>query len=233
MPRNKKDANSCIDFINKQPKLRIGGLNEEILNTGNLEVLKSFLANNKNTLTNDEKQYLALRIQAQEVFENEKRKSAEALASNQEKKQPAVDNKKGFAGFSLLKYSGKQTSFCGCWSCSFSLMLKSRGIDMTQEQIRAWRPDYASNNGINPASKNSTYKRNGDTEVTMGDNADLITQLLPNTALTSVTISPYTPEMISLVDPNNPGADIKPTPQQHQLIKEQYKIKRKRPLRKI
>ncbi|MCR5816381.1 MAG: hypothetical protein K6F91_05840 [Ruminococcus sp.] len=231
MPRNKKDANSYIDFLNKEPKLRLGGLNEEILNTGNLDVLKSFLENNKKTLNNDEKQYLALRIQAQEAFEKARVKSLESISAGEEQKLPAVDNNNGFAGFSSLKYPGKQTSFCGCWSCAFSLMLRSRGIDLTQEQIRAWRPDYEPNGGRNPASKESTYKRNGDTEVTMGDNADLITQLLPNTALSSITISPYTPEMIGLVDPNRQGVEIKPTPQQHRLIKEQYKKQAKKTLK--
>ena len=82
MPRSTDDANKLIRFEKNNntylPQLRPGGLNEEILNTGNLTVLRSFLENNRNTLTNDELEYLRIRISAQEAFEQQKKKSAEA-----------------------------------------------------------------------------------------------------------------------------------------------------------
>ena len=235
MPPRNNDANKLIHFEPQGNEYvfrsRPGGLNEEVLNTGNVQVLRSFLENNKNTLNKEEKEYLVLRIQAQEAFELERIKSAEMLSEKKERPLPVVDNKNGFSGFSGSKLPGKQSSFNGCWSCAFSLMLASRGIDMTQEQIRAWRPAYAPNNGKNPASQGSTYRRNGDTEMTMSTNADFITQLLPNTVLSSVTISPFTPGIITLSDPNAPGAEQHPTPQQLGVIKQMYKEQTKQLLK--
>lgn len=235
MPRSTDDANKLIRFEKNNntylPQLRPGGLNEEILNTGNLTVLRSFLENNRNTLTNDELEYLRIRISAQEAFEQQKKKSAEALMTDNDNKLPDIDNKNGFVGFSGFSYPGKQSSLNGCWSCALSLMLATRGVQLTQEQIRGWRPEYQPNNGISPANKDSTYKRNGDTSVAIEDNADMITQLLPNTALETLTIPPFMEGTISLSDPNRPGVDIRPDRDRLALIKNLYMAQVRRALK--
>ncbi len=225
-PRKPNEANYYIDagYDQNSKKDTIfslnGGLNEEILTTGNLDVLREFLKNNVTSLSKDEREYLNLRIKSQEAFEREKTKQAAKLAAGEEKNYPEIKQEGNYMNLDL-RYPGKQTSFNGCWSCSLSLMLKSRGVDLTQEQIRGWRPDYKANNGKSLASIQSMYERNADTSVAMENNADIVTDLLPNTSMKTLFFNPMDPD--AFVFFNEQGKQIPATPEQKKIITDEIK----------
>lgn len=225
MPRKRtKDANNYLKTYYDQNEARYkvdkGGLNDEVLSTGNLEVLKEFLSNNATKLTKEELEYLNIRIRAQEAFEREKGKQLGKLTAGEDKQLPEVKDERGYITLPGIKLDRGQSSTNGCWSCATSLLLKSRGVDLTQEEIRAWKPNYQPNGGKTFASKQSLYERNADTGCSIEDNADLITEVSPNTALSSMYIAPMDKGAIAL---KGEDAKIIPaTPQEQEMIHNEF-----------
>ena len=217
-----KDANKYIRFVNGKPQLRPGGLNEEILNTGNVDVLTDFLVQNMNNLTDDEKEYLRVRIDAQETFHKLREKSVSNILAGQQPQYSALTEGDGFTGFTDLQLKEKQTASQGCWSCALSLLFKSRGVDITQEQIRSWRPEFAPNNGKSPAAPAYTERRSGDVGYNIADQADMVTEILPNTAMNTMTLQPFTPDGITVSTLDAPELSVNPTPEQLTEIKAEY-----------
>lgn len=227
-PRKPNEANYYIDagvdqLTKKETIYSLdGGLNEEILTTGNLEVLRGFLRNNVTVLSKEEREYLNLRIKAQEAFEREKAKQTGKLVAGEEKDYPKINQEGDYMNLDL-RYPGKQTSYNGCWSCALSLMLKSRGVNLTQEQIRSWRPDYKANNGKSLASVQSMYERNADTPMAMENNADMVTDLLPNTSMKTMFFNRIDPD--AFVFKNEKDEQIHATSEQKKIIADEIKAK--------
>lgn len=205
------------------PVFREGGLTPEIINSGNLQVLRNFFNERANTLNRDEIEYLTSRIVAAEEFEKIGNKARRDLAEGKDHPVMQTDKVNDFTGFSSLTYPGRQTSANGCWSCAYSLLLKSRGVELSQEKIRAWRPDYApTEDGSTPAAQNMWYMRNADTAMELPVNADMLSQLVPNTAMVSFTIPILFHETITLTDPKT-GLPVKRTPAQISDIRDTFK----------
>ncbi len=205
------------------PVFREGGLTPEIINSGNLQVLRNFFNERANTLNRDEIEYLTSRIVAAEEFEKIGNKARRDLAEGKDHPVMQTDKVNDFTGFSSLTYPGHQTSANGCWSCAYSLLLKSRGVELSQEKIRAWRPDYApTEDGSTPAAQNMWYMRNADTAMELPVNADMLSQLVPNTAMVSFTIPILFHETITLTDPKT-GLPVKRTPAQISDIRDNFK----------
>ena len=203
---NYTDKNGALNFV---PNIREGGLTVEVLNTGNLKVLKDFYADNASNLNDDELTYLNSRIQTAEEVERLKKKALNDLVEGKKTAYAKLDKVNGFDGFSQLKYSDYQTSFNGCWSCAYSLLLKSRGVDLSQEQIRAWRPDYPkSDDDLSPAEPRKWYDRNADTTVDLAQDVDLLTQVLPDTAMSTFTVTPFDPVEVTFTDPKDPKETV-------------------------
>ncbi len=227
MPK-KDNPKPFIDFQNHgnnvyKPVLKKGGLNQEVINSGNLTVLKNFFDNKGSKLNQEEFEYLKARIISAEEIERLKKKALKDLAEGKEHPVQEVDNTDGFSGFSNLKYSELQTSSNGCWSCAYSLLLKSRGVDISQEKIRAWRPDYPeSEEGATPAADNLCFMRNADTSMEIPHNVDMLSQLVPNTAMASLTLTPLVPDDIMLIDPKT-NAPVEMTVAHITAIKEHHK----------
>lgn len=225
MPDNPKPFIEFNDLGNKKykPRLRKGGLTEEVINTGNLQVLRSFFNARGSQLNRDEFNYLTARIAAAEEIERLSKKAMKDLAEGREHPVPNTDTKNGFTGFSNLVYPGEQTSTNGCWSCAYSLLLKSRGVELSQEKIRAWRPDYAKTvDNTSPATQNTTYMRNADTEMDLVHDVDLLTQVLPNTAMANFTMSPLELQSIELIDPKT-NAPVKIAKKHEDAIRNHHK----------
>ncbi|GEM_PF-2607742 len=211
---NKDNPKPFITFTNignqiYVPNFREGGLTQEVINSGNLKLLRDFFNARAAQLTLDELDYLTARIAAAEEFERLNKEAMRNLAEGKDHPVPQTDNNGGYTGFSNLVYPDKQTSTNGCWSCAYSLLLKSRGVDVSQEKIRAWRPDYAkTQNSETPAAANLWYMRNADTEMDIINNVDMLTQVLPNTAMANFTIPPLVEDHIALINPktNKPVA---------------------------
>ena len=105
----------------------------------------------------------------------------ESRAMIQKNRPPAIKYKDGTI---LLKNKKKdvpkQTTINGCWSAVLSDMLGHFGVDLTQEEIRAYRPELKDGK-IN--EQNSLMDRlNSDSMNEINDMADLIQRTVPNVA---------------------------------------------------
>lgn len=105
----------------------------------------------------------------------------ESRAIIQKNRPPAIKYKDGTI---LLKNKKKdvpkQTTINGCWSAVLSDMLGHFGVDLTQEEIRAYRPELKDGK-IN--EQNSLMDRlNSDSMNEINDMADLIQRTVPNVA---------------------------------------------------
>ena len=101
----------------------------------------------------------------------------------QKNRPPAVKYKDGTI---LLKNKKKdvpkQTSMNGCWSAVLSDMLGHFGVELSQEEIRAYRPDL-NNDPSQKLNGNALMERlNKDAMNEINDMADLIQRTVPNVA---------------------------------------------------
>ena len=200
-------------------------LTEEIITTGNLETLQSFWDEKKDTLNDQEKVYMQSRINAAVEFEKARNKSLENLAKGQNPPVPETDKVNGYTGLSNIHSENYQTSGNGCWSVAYSNLLRSRGVELSQEAIRGWRPDHKKDPATPQEKKNqerirhSAAKRmNEDTVNNIMDMADIMAEVLPNTAMSSIKIDPLD-KMTFLVDGKTP------TDNQMKSIQDYFDIK--------
>ena len=215
-------------LVGYKPILREGGLTEEIIATGDLETLENFWNEKKDDLNPEEKEYMKARVSAAREMEKIRINQMAKLADGKTTVSPDPDNKNGFRGFSNIKYPDIQTTGNGCWSYSFSLLLKSRGIELSQEKIRAWRPDL-SGQYTNDAEKaeflkksNATIQRmNTDSENTVFENADILMDVLPNTSMNQISIKPFESEMIMVDGMPAQGQDLEVIKKYHNELVEQ------------
>ncbi len=213
MPKAKSNAENNPTVIPKfikvgndyvpQPGTGYDILTEEVLTSGSLTVLNNFSKAHEDELNLPEnapaKRYLEARIDTAEEIRAIRSKQQQKAALGIPYEKPELDNQDGFIGLSGIKYPDYQTSAFGCWSISYSMLLKSRGVNLSQEQIRQWRPDY--HEGIPENEKaNPERKRlmNSDDENSIYANADLAVQLLPNTAVNMLRLEPFSGELLSI-----------------------------------
>ena len=194
-------TNTYKTVFHKQLVLNV--LNEDILNTGNLDTLVKFQEAHRAQLDDPknkaEKDYLDARIRSSKETEKLEKKALAGIAFGKNRPLPQPDNKDGFLGFSDIKYPDFQTSSNGCWSISYSMLLKSRGIDLSQEKIRAWRPDYAENAPAEEkANENRLWTMNTDVENNIFSNADLLSKVAPNTGLSQLQLDPADTEHMTI-----------------------------------
>ena len=193
----------------KRPKPGTGYdiLPDEILNNNNLEVLTKFSTDNEEELKKPEnepaRKYLKARIKTEKKFRTLRSEAKQRAAMGTEPVKPEVDEVDGFIGLSSIKYPDYQTSSNGCWSISYSMLLKSRGVDVSQEEVRQWRPDYAEDT---PDDQRPTEERkvlmNTDDVNSVYQNADLALKLLPNTAVNTFKLEPFSEPQITIDDKN-------------------------------
>ena len=82
-----------------------------------------------------------------------------------------------------------QSSKNGCWSCAGQMMLQSRGVkNISQEDIRAYRPDLKDDNDIKP---DSIEKYNYDIGNNLLERADSVLAFAPNSMLHETQVMPY------------------------------------------
>ena len=205
-------------------------LTDDVLNSGNLKVLTDFQEKHEKELDDPKneaaKEYLDARIQTAKRFQDRERKAKLDAFNKKTPPKLEVDNVDGIVGFSNLKYPDYQTSSNGCWSISYSTLLRSRGVDISQEEIRRWRPDYPED--IDPAKKATPARKlamNSDTGNDIFTNADLLGKVLPNTALNQLRIEPFETEPLLLN-----GKPLEKN--QIEIVKAEYKAQVKMNLQK-
>ena len=205
-------------------------LTDDVLNSGNLKVLNDFYNAHEKELRDPKnapaKEYLDARIETAKRFQDRERKAKLDAANRKTPPKLEVDNVDGIVGFSNLKYPDYQTSSNGCWSISYSTLLRSRGVDISQEEIRRWRPDYPEN--IEPEKKANPERKltmNSDTGNAIFPNGDLLGKVLPNTAVNQLHIEPFETEQLTM---NGTPLNAK----QQQIVKDEYKAQVKTQLQK-
>ena len=82
----------------------------------------------------------------------------------------------------------RQNSANGCWSCALSLLLYSRGVNLDQKVIRSYRGDVRPELDTSPETMkaNSSIAQNTDRPNSISDHMNLVTRVLPNTAMKKV-----------------------------------------------
>ena len=199
-------------------------LTEDIINTGNLEMLKEFAEAHGKELNRREKRYLSCKIKAAEKIDKLEKEAVNNLAWGNDakvKKTLNVDLASGYTGFSKLKLNEPQSSDNGCWSCAYSLLLESRGINLSQEDIRAFRPDYTKDTPPqDKATKDLGLRLNSDRVNNIFENADLLIKVAPNTTMSQLVLNPVETEGLTVADTN--GNTVFMTGEQKQLFKDYY-----------
>ncbi len=104
-------------------------LTDDVLNSGNLKVLNKFRKAHRDELDDPKnepaKEYLDARIQTAKRLQAMERKAKLDAAMKKTPPKLEVDNTDGIVGFSNLKYPDYQTSSNGCWSITYSTLLRS------------------------------------------------------------------------------------------------------------
>ncbi|MBO6157712.1 MAG: hypothetical protein J6P72_00465 [Firmicutes bacterium] len=166
---------------------------DSILQTGNKKVLEKFYYDHYTTLTAADRRYMLARIHTAQLVDRLERNALQDIAEGKVKPLPQARLKKGYMGFDKLKLNGPQTSSCGCWSCGLSLLLKNRGVDISQEEIRAYKPEYAP--GEEGMGREQMLTSNRDTYFSPYDAGDLVLKVLPNSSLVNISFNPIDEEM--------------------------------------
>ena len=198
---------------------------DRILQTGNRRVLENFYFQNREKLTAADKRYLGARLHTAALVDRLEKKALEDLAEGKPRPTPEITTKRGYQGINM-KMPRCQSSNNGCWSCGMEMLFRSRGVDITQEEIRAYRPDYPE--GQEKMSKERQYAANRDTGASLYDCGDLLLKVLPNACLRCQEFQPLEqPESMSLYDSNgkrvwNEDLQKAAAAQQKQQLKEQF-----------
>ena len=172
-------------------------LSERILTSGSVQELTEYLEENDARLSQQEKQYLNARIDVLMEADEIEKAAKKALYEGEmpKKTEPTVD-RNGILGLPGI-VGEHQTSQNGCWSVSLSLMLKSRGVDLTQEQIRAYRPGFGGEGGVD-ANASTSLNMNADEFSSPYEHADLVLKVLPNTAMKTLHLNAVNEEQLTL-----------------------------------
>ena len=213
---------------------------ENIIATGNVQVLQDFYEANRDNLTLEDLRYLQARLHTAWKLEELEMEAKEAIRRGEPPKRPEVTVEQGYIGLGDLKLDGPQSSNNGCWSCGMHLLLKSRGINLSQEEIRAYRPDFQQGQEMQMSEER---RRTNDSDSTnyVFDQGDLIQKVLPNTALTNVQLNPYPLDAIVVGGPEpvhpsiDPNFENLPLDKQQALLfqYEQQTLKYKNDARKV
>lgn len=154
----------------------------DILLTGDVNDLASFYVKHSAEMTAAEKDYLKGLGQTV-IFYNK-------LESDSRQYQPSsrfsVEVNKEANSVMLTGFDNDyqyQNTANGCWSCAYSMLLKSRGIDLDQRLIRSFRTDRNYYQNTKNPKHAAGAGLTGDRAYNPTDVADLTAKLLPNTAM--------------------------------------------------
>ena len=103
-----------------------------------------------------------------------------------------------------VSYCGRQTTNNGCWSVSMQIQLKYRGIDMTQEEVRLYRPAEISADELSDVMICIGRDEIGSpVEV-----SEIMNICRDNMVTHSVEMTPGLQKGVSLKDDSNPGVQL-------------------------
>ena len=164
-----------------------GNIKDKLIRvTGNIQLLQKYLEENKDKLSASEIEHLNYRIK---VMGEVNKLSENNLKEIHDRKAliAPVERQDGTIELVHIHQDNLQNTWNGCWSVSLQLLLQSRGIRLTQEQIRAFRPDIT--NAKDADGLKNEEMLNEDKKAIMDQKVDLVMKLLPNTSVNTLTIS--------------------------------------------
>lgn len=150
---------------------------DEIVATGDADVALSFLLTNCDKLSDRACNYLVYKVRNLNKFREAEQKYADKKAKSAE-----LEHKpNGDIVLKDVKLTERQGTDNGCWSCAYSLLLKSRGVDLPQEVIRAHRSHNDKNEVLG-----DKYSFNRDVALNPTEKPDILMNLVPNTGLKEI-----------------------------------------------
>ena len=165
-----------LPYYNRDKKYRYT-ISAEKLMTGNVEDLKKF---QKQTPARTVQEYFDGRIAANQYIQE----LSGHRESNKKQKTRVQSSEDGSRIVLEGPFeAGNQTSNNGCWSVSLELMLQSRGVNIPQEYIRAFRPFTGTSQTMPKYTQTDLKAFNDDDGQDLYTRAELITKTLPNTGL--------------------------------------------------
>lgn len=154
--------------------------------TGNIALLEAYLSENKDKLSASEIGHFQNRIKVMRKMNQ----LAEQNRTDPTRRKPLiapVERKDGTIELAHIHQHKVQNTWNGCWSVSLQLLLQSRGVQLTQEQIRSFRTDITDKEVAEGLEGEEEI--NLDKKATIDKKADLVMKLLPNTAFNQMNFS--------------------------------------------
>ena len=178
-------------------KSLLKGMPRWVLNTGKPDELNTYLEQNREQLSYEQQFLLRDRARVTNLYR-------EAAGKAQEKQQQGLQLNQTqppeYNGTAVELKSAHQKSFQtsgnGCWSCFMQIAASSRGVDITQEDLRSYRPeldkeDAKKLSGQTYIAYNTDYRNN------FMDRADTLLNLVPNTKVHELQITGYNQQAIN------------------------------------
>ena len=156
--------------------------------TGNVEILENYLNNeeNRKKLSSNEIKHLEHRIKTMKELNAIGEKNRKALSENKRTSLIApIEREDGTVELAHIHQDKVQNTFNGCWSVSLQLLLQSRGVHLTQEQIRAFRHNFVDDKELEDLDEKTENAINQDRKNEMLNKVDLVMKVLPNTSVNS------------------------------------------------
>jgi uncharacterized protein Yka (UPF0111/DUF47 family) len=167
-----------------------GNIKERLIRlTGNVEILENYLKDEKNRkkLSSNEIEHLEFRIETMKELNKIGEENKKALIGNKRKSLIApIEREDGTVELAHIHQDKVQNTFNGCWSVSLQLLLQSRGIKLTQEQIRSFRHNFVSEEEVEVIPESDEKDINQDRKNEMVNKVDLVMKVLPNTSVNNM-----------------------------------------------
>ncbi|MBP3237621.1 MAG: hypothetical protein J6M24_00830 [Lachnospiraceae bacterium] len=207
MPKKKENINNKENEVKEQapvqgiPTPEFIGFYESklpkwLMNTGNVSILNKFLNFHKDELPEKEKKYLQKKIETSNkinLFEKAAILNSEVTVlgsgeNEKEKPEQKLKRKGNVVRLVNIHQPYFQKSRSGCWSHAYDMMLQSRGVHLSPEDIRSFRPEYSKADA--EKAKNDTFRKlNMDIGRDPYTSSDLLMKVCPNTAMCEITFN--------------------------------------------
>ncbi len=170
---------------------------EWVYNTGNAAVLGDYLNEHKEAMTYEQQHILKENIRVSEKRAELQREADEKMRRGQDLytdaeiiSDDAPENGVGAVRLQGVVQKEFQNTGNGCWANFFQVLASSKGVDLTQNDIKNYRPDISRQEAEKTnALTHEAY--NADHENSALEMGDSILSFLPNTMLKEIEIPPY------------------------------------------
>ena len=185
----------AAEFLSEDDRMSIPREKRNLLYGGSREELQAFLNEQKedSPLSPKARAHFERRLKAEEAFAAQKAKIQKdglhlrgaVFTQRESDEKSSLEPRVDLPGINALR---PMTSSNGCWSVAMEALLMSRGVSLTQEQIRMFRSAKTEEQARKEGESRSYLYSNREQDI--GDKADLVNELLPDTVMKSATVIP-------------------------------------------